>query len=325
MANNAPGKHFRKGISLIGLMDLFPTDEAAEDWFASVRWDGGAPVCPFCSSARVATIASRKPMPFRCKECRKHFSVKHGTVMQSSKLGCRVWAIAVYLLTTGLKGTSGMKLHRDLEITYKTAWHLAHRIRKAFPAVMTTFAGPVESDETAIGGIEKNKHSRKKGRQGRGSAGKTIVHGILDRETNQVIAGVVDTPDAATLQGRVLDSTEVTAKVYTDDATAYAGMARRHEAIQHSAGEYVRDMAHTNGIESFWALLDRGIMGTFHHVSPKHLDRYVTEFAGRHNQRPADTIRQMQGIAGGMVGKRLTYRELVGGVYMGASDSGRLG
>ena len=264
------------------------------------------------NAQRVATIASRKPMPFRCKDCRKHFSVKYGTVMQSSKLGCRVWAIAVYLLTTGLKGTSGMKLHRDLDITQKTAWHLAHRIRKAFPQVTSMFAGPVEADETAIGGVEKNKHNGRKLRAGRGSVGKSIVHGILDRETNQVVARVVDETDAATLQGRVLDATEPTAQVYTDEATAYASLLRRHVTIQHSAGEYVREIAHTNGIESFWALLDRGIMGTFHHVSPKHLDRYVTEFAGRHNNRPADTLTQMQRIASGMVGKHLPYAMLIG-------------
>ena len=312
MAHNAPGKHFRKGISLIGLMDLFPTDEAAEDWFASVRWSDGEPVCSDCGSARVATVASRKPMPFRCRDCRKHFSVKHGTVMQSSKLGCRVWAIAVYLMVTGIKGTSSMKLHRDLGVTYKTAWHLAHRLRKAFPTVVAMFQGPVESDETAIGGLEKNKHSAKKGRQGRGSVGKTIVHGVLDRATNQVVAGVVQDPNAATLQGRVLDATVATAQVYTDEATAYAGLARHHATVQHSTGEYVRDMAHTNGIESFWALMDRGIMGNFHHVSPKHLDRYVTEFAGRYNNRPADTFDQMQRIASGMLGQRLRYSDLVG-------------
>lgn len=109
----------------------------------------------------------------------------------------------------------------------------------------------------------------------------------------------------------MVDATEPFAQVYTDEARAYTGIPRRHEAVQHNVGEYVRDMAHTNGIESFWAMLDRGIMGTFHHVSPKHLDRYVTEFAGRHNSRPADTITQMQRIAGGMVGKRLQYAELV--------------
>lgn len=311
MAHNAPGKHFRKGISLIKLMEMFPTDEAAENWFASVRWPNGNPACPFCGSLGVATVASRKPMPLRCKDCRKHFSVKHGTVMQGSKLGYRVWAIAVYLLTTGLKGTSGMKLRRDLDVTQKTAWYLAHRIREAFPQVTAMFAGPVEADETAIGGIEKNKHGSKKQRQGRGSVGKTIVHGILDRPSNQVIAGVVDNPDGQTLRGRVEDATIPSAIINTDEATAYTGIARRHNTVQHSAGEYVREQAHTNGIESFWAMLDRGIMGTFHHVSPKHLDRYVSEFAGRHNQRPADTIKQMERIAGGMVGKRLRYADLV--------------
>ena len=312
MAQNAPGKHFRKGISVMGLMEMFPNDKAAEEWFTAVRWEGGEPVCAFCGSERSASIRNRKPMPYRCKDCRKHFSVKHGTVMQSSKLGCRVWAIAVYLLTTGIKGTSSMKLHRDVAVTYKTAWHLAHRIRKAFPGVVEQFAGPVEADETAIGGVEKNKNGSKKRRQGRGSVGKSIVHGVLDRATNQVIAGAVDAMDAATLQGRVVDATMPTAQVYTDEATAYAGLPRYHQAVQHKTGEYVREQAHTNGIESFWAMLDRGIMGNFHHVSHKHLDRYIGEFAGRHNQRSQDTMQQMQRVAGGLVGKRLRYTDLVG-------------
>ena len=243
MAHNAPGKHYRKGISLMALMEMFPNDETAEGWFASVRWESGEPTCPFCGSLRAALIPNRKPMPYRCKDCRKHFSVKHGTVMQSSKLGCRVWAIAVYLLTTGIKGTSSMKLHRDVAVTYKTAWHLAHRIRKAFPGVMEQFAGPVEADETAIGGVEKNKHGSKKRRLGRGSVGKAIVHGVLDRATNQVVAGVVEGTDAATLQGRVVDATIATAQVYTDEATAYTGMPRHHETVRHFTGEYVREQA----------------------------------------------------------------------------------
>ena len=309
MAQNAPGKD----ISLMGLMEMFPNDETAEEWFTAVRWEGGEPVCPFCGSERSASIPNRKPMPYRCKDCRKHFSVKHGTVMQSSKLGCRMWAIAVYLLTTGIKGTSSMKLHRDVAVTYKTAWHLAHRIRKAFPGVVEQFAGPVEADETAIGGVEEEQARQQEAASGArlggqvhrarrpgprhesGSCGRRRQHGTQ-----------------WTLQGRVVDATMPTAQVYTDEALAYAGLPRHHEAVQHKTGEYVREQAHTNGIESFWAMLDRGIMGNFHHVSHKHLDRYIGEFAGRHNQRSQDTMAQMQRVAGGMVGKRLRYKELIG-------------
>ena len=244
MATRAPGKHYRKGISLMAIMDMFPDDATAEDWFASVRWPDGSPLCPRCQSLNVYQRKNRKPMPYRCNGCHKDFSVKLGMVMQGSKLGCRIWAVAIYLLTTGIKGTSSMKLHRDLGVTQKTAWHLSMRLRDSFPSVQSPFAGPVESDETAIGGVEKNKHESKKLRAGRGSVGKAIVHGILDRETNQIVAGSVQSTDAATLQGRVLDVTEPDAVVYTDEASAYVGIDRPHAAVSHSMGEYVREQAH---------------------------------------------------------------------------------
>ncbi len=312
MARNAPGKHYRKGMSLVEAVKAFSDEEAVEAMFVSARWPDGVR-CPECDSENIQERPTRKPQPFRCRTCRKDFSVKTGTVMQGSNLPLGTWALASYLLTTNLKSVSSMKLHRDLGIGQKAAWHLAHRIRKAWESDNGLFSGPVESDETAIGGVEKNKHANKKNRQGRGSVGKTIVHGMLDRPTNQVVADVVDTPDATTLQGRVLDATETTAQVYTDDATAYKGMARRHSAVSHSAGEYVREQAHTNGIESFWAMLDRGIMGTFHHVSPKHLGRYVTEFAERHNDRMEDTQEQILRLVRGMDGKRLRYQDLIEG------------
>ena len=312
-AKNAPGKHYRTGISPMDAVKQFGDDDKAEAWFIAQRWPDGME-CVYCDSSNVVRRNAKRKTPlYRCNECRKDFTVKVGTVMEGSNLSLSKWAVAFYLVTTNLKGVSSMKLHRDLGISQKAAWFMVHRIRETWKDETTVkFVGPVEADETAIGGVEKNKHADKKLHAGRGSAGKSIVHGILDRETNQVVAGVVDSPDAATLQGRVLAATAPTAQVYTDEATAYAGLLRRHVTIQHSAGEYVRDMAHTNGIESFWALLDRGIMGTFHHVSPKHLNRYVSEFSGRHNDRPLDTERQMQRIANGMVGQRLKYGELVG-------------
>ena len=161
MAHKAPGKHYREGMSLVEIIRMFPDDAAAERWFTKVRWPDSA-YCPHCGSVNVQDGTAHKTMPYRCRDCRKWFSVKTDTVMQSSKLGLQVWAVATYLLTTGLKGQASMKLHRDLGITQKSAWHLAHRIRETWAKKNAPMAGPVEVDETHIGGKEKNKHGHKK-------------------------------------------------------------------------------------------------------------------------------------------------------------------
>ena len=312
MSKSAPGKSYRKGISLKAAIQSFGDDLKAEAWFIERRWPDGIQ-CAYCESKRVSDKKSNRKTPqHHCKDCGRDFTVKTGTIMQDSKLSLSEWALAFYLYTTSLKGVSSMKLHRDLEIRQPSAWYLAHRIRETWKDDLDKFAGPVEADETYIGGKEANKHADKKLHAGRGTVGKTAVAGLKDRKSNKVKTKVVDSVDAPTLQGFVHEGTERGARVYTDEAAAYNGLRRLHETIRHSVGEYVRDMAHTNGIESHWAMLKRGHDGVYHHFSVQHLDRYIVEFAERHNNRPMDTADQMALLVKKSVGKRLTYAELIG-------------
>lgn len=320
----APGKAFRAGISLIELMDTFPTEDAAREWFETIYWPDGRR-CGRCDGERTRPVPSAKPMPYWCADCRKYFSVKTGTAMADSKLPLRTWALGIYLCLTDLKSVSSMKLHRDLKITQKSAWFMLHRLREAWaPELGNPFDGPVEVDETYVGGRRKNmSNARRKelASAGRGPVTMTAVVGAKDRASNEVRAKVIDGTDAETLVPFVEGNTAHGATVYTDEAAAYATVPNmlngiQHEAVNHSAGEYVRQQAHVNGVESFWSMLKRAHKGTFHKISAKHLERYVQEFAGKHNLRDKDTLAQMAVVALGLAGKRLRYRDLI-------ADNGR--
>ena len=235
--------------------------------------------------------------------------------MENSKVPLRKWAFAIYICLTSLKSVSSMKLHRDIKVSQPTAWFMLHRIREAWGSEPGDgFDGPAEVDESHFGGRRRNMSNKRRkalADTGRGAVGKTAVVGIRDRATNQVRAKVTERVNAEHLQGFVIENTKTGAKVYTDEASAYDGLPFTHKSVKHSVCEYVNGMAHVNGVESFWATLKRAHKGTFHKLSPKHLNRHVHEFAGKHNMRDSGTLSQMRTTVARLVGRNLLYRDLI--------------
>ena len=307
----------RTGLTFAEFFRRFPDDTAAEAWFESRRWPNG-PQCPHCDSDRVTVVKSRRPMPYRCKACRKHFSVTSHTVMHQSKLGCQTWLLALFLIVANPKGRSSVQLAADLGVTQKTAWHLAHRIRAALTeGGMAGFGGPVEADETYIGGKAKNMHAhrRKHIKPGRSTGHKTAVAGVKDRATGRVAVRPVVDVSTASLTEVVSESVQPGAMVFTDEWLSYRRLPLLgfgHAMVAHGAREYVRGEVHTNGIENYWSHLKRTYVGTYHYWSPDHLYRYVDEHSFRYNRRGVHVLDRMGEAATAMDGRRLTYRDLTG-------------
>jgi transposase-like protein len=300
--------------TLLEAVRYFSDEDRCRDFLAGLRWPNGVR-CIKCDSDRAGFLATRSL--WRCKDCRKEFSVKRGTIFEDSPIPLSKWLPAIWLYSAGKKGRSSHQLARDLGVTQKTAWFMSHRIRLAMDT--DTFdaplSGEVEADETFIGGRDQNKHAHLRRPMGRGPMlGKAAVMGLLERH-GEVRARVVPTRHKPVLQAEIRRHVAPGSTVYTDELKSYQGLDEDyvHEVINHSE-EYVRGHVHTNGIENFWSLFKRVIYGTHHSVEPFHLDRYLSENVQRFNTRQLrDDVRFTQ-TAGRVLGRRITYKELTGKV-----------
>jgi len=304
----------------------FSDYENCRKFMVAVRWLDEVVRCPHCNSEKVTYLAKAKL--YRCygDHPKQKFSLKVGTVFEDSPIALEKWLPAVWLVVNCKNGISSYELHRALGVTQKSAWFMLHRIRLAIQsksfAKMGGPGGEVECDETFVGGSLKNMHAKRRAlwKHQRGSVGKAVIMGILDREKKQIHAKVIPAPTRAILHGEIKERVHAGTSVYTDDAIAYYEMdkAYSHQVCNH-IDQYVNGRVHTNGLENFWSLLKRSVKGTYVSVEPFHLSRYVDEQVFRFNNRatkdnPLNDGDRFHLALSQIAGKRLTYAEVTGKV-----------
>ena len=304
--------------TLIDAVRHFSDIGACDALMIRLKWPDGKITCPKCGGENIGRVTSRRLLQCKAAGCRKQFSAKVGTIFEDSPLGLDKWFVAVWAVANAKNGISSCELARALGIRQPSAWFMLHRIREAMRCrTFRKFSGEVESDETFVGGKAANMHRRRRERDilGRGAVGKAVVHGLLQRKTadtdSQVRATVVPNTEAETLLPQVARGVERGATVYTDAHASYRDLwfGWVHDYIDHTA-QYVRGRVHTNGLENFWSLLKRSVRGTYIRPAAFHLQRYVDEQIFRFNHRLTSDWQRFLETLNGVIGRRLTYREL---------------